>query len=47
MQAAVFLEKGRIQLREVPKPVPGPGQSLMKVTLTNICGTDVHIMKGE
>lgn len=47
MQAAVFVEKGKIQLREVPKPVPGPGQALLKVTLTTICGTDVHILKGE
>jgi alcohol dehydrogenase len=47
MQAAVFVEKGKIELREVPKPVPGPGQALMKVTLTTICGTDVHIFKGE
>jgi alcohol dehydrogenase len=47
MQAAVFVEKGKIQLREVPKPEPGPGQALMKVTLTTICGTDVHILKGE
>jgi threonine dehydrogenase-like Zn-dependent dehydrogenase len=47
MQAAVFVEKGKIQLREVPKPSPGPGQALMKVTLTTICGTDVHILKGE
>ena len=47
MQAAVFVGKGVIQLREVPKPAPGPGQVLMKVTLTTICGTDVHILKGE
>lgn len=47
MQAAVFVEKGRIQLREVPKPVPGPGQAVIKVSLTTICGTDVHILKGE
>jgi threonine dehydrogenase-like Zn-dependent dehydrogenase len=47
MRAAVFVEKGKIELREVPKPVPGPGQALMKVTLTTICGTDVHILKGE
>lgn len=47
MQAAVFVERGKIQLREVPKPTPGPGQALMKVTLTTICGTDVHILKGE
>ena len=47
MQAAVFVEKGKIELREVPRPVPGPGQALLKVTLTTICGTDVHILKGE
>jgi threonine dehydrogenase-like Zn-dependent dehydrogenase len=47
MRAAVFVEKGKIAVREVPKPVPGPGQALMKVTLTTICGTDVHILKGE
>jgi alcohol dehydrogenase len=47
MRAAVFVDKGKIELREVPKPVPGPGQALMKVTLTTICGTDVHILKGE
>jgi alcohol dehydrogenase len=47
MRAAVFVEKGKIQLREVPKPIPGPGEALMKVTLTTICGTDVHILKGE
>src|SRR5688572_24231463 len=47
MRAAVFVDKGKIELREVPKPVPGPGQALMKGTLTTICGTDVHILKGE
>jgi threonine dehydrogenase-like Zn-dependent dehydrogenase len=47
MQAAVFVEKGKIQLREVAKPEPKAGEVLMKVTLTTICGTDVHILKGE
>jgi alcohol dehydrogenase len=47
MRAAVFVERGRIELREVPRPDPGPGQVLMKVSLTTICGTDVHILKGE
>ena len=26
---------------------PGPGEALIRVTLTTICGTDVHIVKGE
>jgi threonine dehydrogenase-like Zn-dependent dehydrogenase len=47
MQAAVFVEKGTIQLREVPRPTPGPGEAVLKLSLTTICGTDVHILKGE
>src|SRR5215468_6859530 len=47
MRAAVFSGKGRISIREVPRPQPGVGQALIRVTLTTICGTDVHILKGE
>ena len=47
MRAAVFLGKDKIELREVERPEPGPGEALVRVTLTTICGTDVHILKGE
>jgi alcohol dehydrogenase len=47
MKAAVFVEKNRIALREVEKPRPGPGEALVRITLTTICGTDVHILRGE
>src|SRR5258708_10188318 len=47
MRAAVFLGRDRIELREVERPVPGPGEALIRMTLTTICGTDVHILKGE
>jgi alcohol dehydrogenase len=47
MRAAVFLEKNVIRLREVKRPEPGPGEALVRVTLTTICGTDVHILRGE
>ena len=47
MRAAVFVDKNKLELREVPRPQPGPGEALIKVTLTTICGTDVHILKGE
>ena len=47
MRAAVFLGKDKIELREVERPVPGVGEALVRVTLTTICGTDVHILKGE
>ena len=47
MRAAVFVERGKIELREVPRPTPGPGEVLMRISMTTICGTDVHILKGE
>lgn len=47
MRAAVFVEPGRIVLEEKPTPSVGPGDALIKVTTTTICGTDVHILKGE
>jgi threonine dehydrogenase-like Zn-dependent dehydrogenase len=47
MRAAVFLGKNRIEVREVPRPEPGPGEALIKITLTTICGTDVHILNGD
>jgi alcohol dehydrogenase len=47
MKAAVFVEPGRIELRERPVPEIGAGEALVKVTTTTICGTDVHILKGE
>jgi threonine dehydrogenase-like Zn-dependent dehydrogenase len=47
MRAAVFVAPGRIELQEKPVPEIGPGDALLRVTTTTICGTDVHILKGE
>jgi alcohol dehydrogenase len=47
MKAAVFVEPGRIVLDEKPVPGAGPGDALVRITTTTICGTDVHILKGE
>jgi len=47
MKCAVFVEPGRIELREKPMPEIGPLDALMKITTTTLCGTDVHILKGE
>jgi threonine dehydrogenase-like Zn-dependent dehydrogenase len=47
MKAAVFVEKGRIVLDEKPIPDVGPLDALIRITTTTICGTDVHILKGE
>ncbi|MGR3377842.1 NAD(P)-dependent alcohol dehydrogenase [Salipiger abyssi] len=47
MKAAIFAEKGRIVLDDKPIPDVGPNDALMRVTTTTICGTDIHILKGE
>ena len=47
MRAAVFERKGKISIREVRRPEPGPGEAVIKTSLTTICGTDVHILKAE
>jgi threonine dehydrogenase-like Zn-dependent dehydrogenase len=47
MRAVVFRGANDIRLEDVPKPKPGPGEALLRITLTTICGTDLHIVKGE
>ena len=47
MRAAVFVEPGKIELQQRPIPDIGPTDALLRVTTTTICGTDVHILKGE
>ena len=47
MKAVVFRGKGAIGVEEVPKPVPGAGEAVIRITTTTICGTDVHIVRGE
>ena len=47
MKAAVFVEPNRIVLDEKPVPDIGPLDALLRITTTTICGTDIHILKGE
>src|SRR5258708_27995738 len=47
MKGAVFVEPGCIELRKKPIPEIGPDDALVRVTTTTICGTDIHIRKGE
>ncbi|WP_341646971.1 NAD(P)-dependent alcohol dehydrogenase [Thauera sp. SDU_THAU2] len=47
MKATVFVAPGRIELVDKPIPDIGPNDALIRITTTTICGTDVHILKGE
>lgn len=47
MKANVFYGKDDIRVEEVERPRAGVGEALLRVTLTTICGTDLHILRGE
>lgn len=47
MKANVFHSKNKIRVEEVPKPRAAVGEAVIRVTLTTICGTDLHIVRGE
>ncbi len=47
MLATVFHGENKIKVEEVPRPKAGPGEAVVRITLTTICGTDVHILRGE
>ncbi|MHB0877509.1 MAG: NAD(P)-dependent alcohol dehydrogenase [Anaerolineae bacterium] len=42
MRAAFLVEPRRIEVRDVPRPKPGPGEVLVRVRACGICGSDVH-----
>lgn len=47
MKALVFNGDQKISLDDRPIPKAGSGEAVIEITLTTICGTDVHIVKGE
>lgn len=48
MLAAVLEEFGRpLRLAEVARPVPGPGQILIRLEASGVCHSDVHVWQGE
>jgi len=47
MQANVFHAPGKFGLEEKPIPKAAAGEAVIRVKLTTICGTDLHIVRGE
>ncbi len=47
MKALFFYGPGQIGLETVMIPRPRADEAVIRVTLTTICGTDLHILKGE
>lgn len=47
MKSIVCVEPGRLEMREVPVPVPVPGEALVRIRRVGICGTDLHAYRGK
>lgn len=47
MRAAVLVEAGRIEIRDVPRADPQPHEVVVRVQAVGLCGTDLHIASGE
>ena len=47
MRATVFRGVNQFGLEDVEQPHAGAGEAVVRVTLTTICGTDLHIVRGE
>lgn len=47
MRQAVMTAPGKIQIRQVDAPSPGPGQVLLRIKRIGICGSDVHVWRGK
>jgi threonine dehydrogenase-like Zn-dependent dehydrogenase len=47
MRAAAWTDQGRLAIESRPEPAPGPGETLLRVAATGICGSDLHFFRGE
>lgn len=47
MRAAVLVDVGRIEVRDVPVAPPAPHEVLVRVEAVGLCGTDLHIVAGH
>jgi threonine dehydrogenase-like Zn-dependent dehydrogenase len=47
MRAFAITAPSQGEVRHVPMPEPGPGEVVVKVAYTGICGTDYHIWEGD
>ena len=46
MKALVLVEFGRLEVRDLPDAQPGPGEVVVEIACTGICGSDIHGFTG-
>jgi threonine dehydrogenase-like Zn-dependent dehydrogenase len=43
--AARYYGIGQVRVEDIPAPVCGPGQALIRVAYAGVCGSDLHIFR--
>jgi propanol-preferring alcohol dehydrogenase len=48
MRAAQYTQPDApLRLVDLPVPTPGPGQVLVRMKASGVCGTDIHVWHGH
>jgi 2-desacetyl-2-hydroxyethyl bacteriochlorophyllide A dehydrogenase len=47
MKAVVIEEPNKMTVSRIEDPTPGAGEAVIKVEACGICGTDIHVLRGE
>jgi threonine dehydrogenase-like Zn-dependent dehydrogenase len=47
MRGVVFLGDRRLELREFPDPTPGPGEVVLAIKASGMCGSDLHAYRAK
>ncbi len=47
MKAVVIEEPNKMTVSRIEDPTPGAGEAVVKVEACGICGTDIHVLRGE
>jgi alcohol dehydrogenase, propanol-preferring len=47
MRAAIVEAPGKVVIQDVPRPVPGPDEALVRITAAGVCHSDLHVAKGD
>src|SRR5512136_161695 len=47
MKQAIMTNPGQIEIHDVPAPVPGQGEVLLRIQRIGVCGSDIHVYHGK
>ena len=47
MKGIVFTGNRNVELRDFPDPTPGPGEVVLEIKASDMCGSDLHYYRSE